>query len=71
MSHQARPFTGELPHQPTLPIMGEKLNQVFHSALENLMNVMNGYCLPEPVFTIKVGHGRRVGVYSQGVCRSR
>ena len=51
--------------------MGEKLNQVFHSALENLMNVMNGYCLPEPVFTIKVGHGRRVGVYSQGVCRSR
>uniref|UniRef100_A0A4W3JWV6 acetyl-CoA carboxylase n=1 Tax=Callorhinchus milii TaxID=7868 RepID=A0A4W3JWV6_CALMI len=39
---------------PTLPIAGEKLHQVFHSVLENLVNVMNGYCLPEPYFSIKV-----------------
>ncbi|XP_036132271.1 acetyl-CoA carboxylase 2 isoform X1 [Molossus molossus] len=52
--HPARPFTGELPPQQTLPIMGEKLNQVFHTVLENLTNIMNGYCLPEPFFSIKL-----------------
>lgn len=61
MSHQAEPFAGELPSQPTLPILGEKLHQVFHSVLENLTNIMNGYCLPEPIFSIKVGHVCRVG----------
>ncbi|XP_027422308.1 acetyl-CoA carboxylase 2 isoform X1 [Bos indicus x Bos taurus] len=50
----AEPFTGELPSQPTLPILGEKLHQVFHSVLENLTNIMNGYCLPEPIFSIKL-----------------
>nr|XP_010961867.1 acetyl-CoA carboxylase 2 isoform X1 [Camelus bactrianus] len=52
--HSAEPFTGELPAQQTLPILGEKLNQVFHNVLENLTNVMNGYCLPEPIFSIKL-----------------
>ncbi|XP_023617815.1 acetyl-CoA carboxylase 2 isoform X2 [Myotis lucifugus] len=52
--HPAKPFTGELPVQQTLPIMGEKLNQVFHTVLENLTNVMSGYCLPEPIFSIKL-----------------
>ncbi|CAK6440135.1 unnamed protein product [Pipistrellus nathusii] len=52
--HPAKPFTGELPAQQTLPLMGEKLNQVFHSVLENLTNVMSGYCLPEPIFSIKL-----------------
>ncbi|XP_054450078.1 acetyl-CoA carboxylase 2 isoform X1 [Pteronotus mesoamericanus] len=52
--HPAKPFIGELPPQPTLPMMGEKLNQVFHSVLENLINIMNGYCLPEPIFSIKL-----------------
>ncbi|KAG8521239.1 Acetyl-CoA carboxylase 2 [Galemys pyrenaicus] len=52
--HSAEPFTGELPPQQTLPILGEKLHQVFHSVLENLTNVMNGYCLPEPIFSIKL-----------------
>ncbi|XP_074177766.1 acetyl-CoA carboxylase 2 isoform X3 [Rhinolophus sinicus] len=52
--HPAEPFTGELPHQQTLPIMGEKLHQVFHNVLENLTNIMNGYCLPEPIFSIKL-----------------
>ncbi|XP_069817486.1 acetyl-CoA carboxylase 2 isoform X2 [Dendropsophus ebraccatus] len=52
--HQAELYTGTLPPQQTLPIIGEKLHQVFHSVLENLTNVMNGYCLPEPYFTTKV-----------------
>ncbi|XP_039717703.1 acetyl-CoA carboxylase 2 isoform X1 [Pteropus medius] len=50
----AEPFTGELPSQQTLPIIGEKLHQVFHSVLENLTNIMSGYCLPEPIFSIKL-----------------
>uniref|UniRef100_E9PSQ0 acetyl-CoA carboxylase n=1 Tax=Rattus norvegicus TaxID=10116 RepID=E9PSQ0_RAT len=52
--HAAQPFTGELPAQQTLPILGERLHQVFHSVLENLTNVMNGYCLPEPFFSMKL-----------------
>ncbi|KAE8634241.1 hypothetical protein XENTR_v10002237 [Xenopus tropicalis] len=51
---QAEPYTGSLLPQQTLPIIGEKLHQVFHSVLENLINVMNGYCLPEPYFTVKI-----------------
>ncbi|XP_032166010.1 acetyl-CoA carboxylase 2 isoform X1 [Mustela erminea] len=52
--HPAKPFTGKLPSQQTLPIMGEKLHQVFHNVLENLTNVMSGYCLPEPIFSTKL-----------------
>ncbi|XP_031193342.1 acetyl-CoA carboxylase 2 isoform X3 [Mastomys coucha] len=52
--HAAQPFTGKLPAQQTLPILGEKLHQVFHSVLENLTNVMSGYCLPEPFFSMKL-----------------
>ncbi|XP_033618279.1 acetyl-CoA carboxylase 2 isoform X1 [Fukomys damarensis] len=52
--HPAEPFTGVLPAQQTLPILGEKLHQVFHSVLDNLTNVMSGYCLPEPFFSIKL-----------------
>ncbi|EDL19919.1 acetyl-Coenzyme A carboxylase beta [Mus musculus] len=52
--HAAQPFTGELPAQQTLPILGEKLHQVFHGVLENLTNVMSGYCLPEPFFSMKL-----------------
>ncbi|XP_014444448.1 acetyl-CoA carboxylase 2 isoform X1 [Tupaia chinensis] len=52
--HPAKPFTGELPSQQTLPILGEKLHQVFHNVLENLTNVMSGYCLPEPFFSMKL-----------------
>ncbi|XP_029409876.1 acetyl-CoA carboxylase 2 isoform X2 [Nannospalax galili] len=51
---RAEPFIGKLPAQQTLPILGEKLHQVFHSVLENLTNVMSGYCLPEPFFSIKL-----------------
>ncbi|XP_075070318.1 acetyl-CoA carboxylase 2 isoform X2 [Mixophyes fleayi] len=52
--HQAELYTGDLLPQQTLPIIGEKLHQVYHSVLENLINVMNGYCLPEPYFIGKV-----------------
>lgn len=43
-----------LPPQQPLPIIGEKLHQVFHSVLENLVKVMDGYCLEEPYFSNKV-----------------
>uniref|UniRef100_A0A8C3I926 Acetyl-CoA carboxylase beta n=1 Tax=Chrysemys picta bellii TaxID=8478 RepID=A0A8C3I926_CHRPI len=52
--HPAQLYTGGLPTQQMLPIGGLKLHQVFHSVLENLINVMNGYCLPEPYFSAKV-----------------
>ncbi|XP_068095507.1 acetyl-CoA carboxylase 2 isoform X1 [Hyperolius riggenbachi] len=52
--HQAELYTRYLLPQQNLPILGEKLHQVFHNVLENLNNVMNGYCLPEPYFTAKV-----------------
>uniref|UniRef100_A0A8C3ETJ2 Acetyl-CoA carboxylase beta n=1 Tax=Corvus moneduloides TaxID=1196302 RepID=A0A8C3ETJ2_CORMO len=50
----AQPFTGGLPAQQTLPITGEKQHQVLRNVLDNLTNVMNGYCLPEPYFKTKV-----------------
>ncbi|KFQ91765.1 Acetyl-CoA carboxylase 2, partial [Nipponia nippon] len=50
----AQPFTGGLPAQQTLPITGEKQHQVLRNVLDNLTNVMNGYCLPEPYFSTKV-----------------
>ncbi|XP_047674506.1 acetyl-CoA carboxylase 2 isoform X2 [Tachysurus fulvidraco] len=43
--------TQPLPAQEPLPTVGEKLHQVFHSVLENLMKVMDGYCLSEPYFS--------------------
>lgn len=46
--------TATLPPQQPLPIIGEKLHQVFHSVLENLIKVMDGYCLEEPYFSNKV-----------------
>ncbi|KAM8960679.1 LOW QUALITY PROTEIN: acetyl-CoA carboxylase 2 [Pelodytes ibericus] len=52
--HQAELFFGDLLPQQTLPIIGEKLHQVFHNVLDNLINVMNGYCLPEPYFISKL-----------------
>uniref|UniRef100_A0A8D0GX21 acetyl-CoA carboxylase n=1 Tax=Sphenodon punctatus TaxID=8508 RepID=A0A8D0GX21_SPHPU len=52
--HPPQLYTGGLLPQQTLPILGEKLHQVFHNVLENLVNVMNGYCLPEPYFSAKM-----------------
>uniref|UniRef100_A0A670ZY45 acetyl-CoA carboxylase n=1 Tax=Pseudonaja textilis TaxID=8673 RepID=A0A670ZY45_PSETE len=52
--HLAQLYMGGLSPQPPLPILGGKLHQVFHNVLENLQNVMSGYCLPEPYFSAKI-----------------
>ncbi|XP_060699469.1 acetyl-CoA carboxylase 2 isoform X2 [Hemiscyllium ocellatum] len=52
--HTAHLHTGVFASQQSLAIVGKKLHQVFHSVLENLVNVTNGYCLPEPYFSSKV-----------------
>uniref|UniRef100_A0A4W5MN20 acetyl-CoA carboxylase n=1 Tax=Hucho hucho TaxID=62062 RepID=A0A4W5MN20_9TELE len=46
--------TASFPAQQPLPIVGEKLHQIFHMVLENLVKVMAGYCLTEPYFSNKV-----------------
>ncbi|CAJ0946014.1 unnamed protein product [Ranitomeya imitator] len=45
--------TGALPVIHSTALQGEKLHRVFHCVLDNLVNVMNGYCLPEPYFSNK------------------
>ncbi|XP_034547322.1 acetyl-CoA carboxylase isoform X2 [Notolabrus celidotus] len=52
--HPVELNTAILPPQQPLPIVGEKLHQVFHSVLENLFKVMDGYCLEEPYFSSKL-----------------
>ncbi|XP_031712065.1 acetyl-CoA carboxylase isoform X1 [Anarrhichthys ocellatus] len=52
--HRVELNTAILPPQQPLPIVGEKLHQVFHCVLENLMKVMAGYCLEEPFFSNKL-----------------
>ncbi|XP_057687384.1 acetyl-CoA carboxylase 2-like isoform X3 [Corythoichthys intestinalis] len=52
--HRVELNTATLPPQHPLPIVGEKLHQVFHSILENLVKVMDGYCLEEPYFSTKL-----------------
>ncbi|XP_074869913.1 acetyl-CoA carboxylase 1 [Carettochelys insculpta] len=51
---QADLHTGTLPQIHSTALRGEKLHRVFHYVLDNLVNVMNGYCLPEPYFSSKV-----------------
>ncbi|XP_073808154.1 acetyl-CoA carboxylase 2 isoform X2 [Danio rerio] len=52
--HQVKPNTEPLPAQEPLPMVGERLHQVFHNVLENLVKIMDGYCLPEPYFSQKL-----------------
>ncbi|XP_039627737.1 acetyl-CoA carboxylase isoform X2 [Polypterus senegalus] len=52
--HPARLDTETRLLQQPPPVLGEKLHQVFHSVLENLIKVMDGYCLPAPFFSSKV-----------------
>ncbi|XP_049326203.1 acetyl-CoA carboxylase 2 isoform X3 [Astyanax mexicanus] len=52
--HPVELNTLPLPAQEPLPMVGEKLHQVFHSVLENLEKVMDGYCLPEPYYGCRV-----------------
>lgn len=56
--------TAILPPQQPLPMVGEKLHQVFHSVLENLVKVMDGYCLEEPYFSSKVHHSPSAATHS-------
>ncbi|XP_072278492.1 acetyl-CoA carboxylase 1 isoform X1 [Pyxicephalus adspersus] len=51
---QAELHTGTLPQIHSTVLQGEKLHRVFHYVLDNLVNVMNGYCLPEPYFSTKL-----------------
>ncbi|XP_069082673.1 acetyl-CoA carboxylase 1 isoform X3 [Pleurodeles waltl] len=51
---QAKLHTGILPQIQSTALRGEKLHRVFHYVLDNLVNVMNGYCLPEPYFSNKL-----------------
>ncbi|KAM6049507.1 acetyl-CoA carboxylase 1 isoform 4-T5 [Chlamydotis macqueenii] len=51
---QAELHTGTLPQIQSTALRGEKLHRIFHYVLDNLVNVMNGYCLPEPYFSNKV-----------------
>ncbi|XP_039612650.1 acetyl-CoA carboxylase 1 isoform X1 [Polypterus senegalus] len=51
---QAELFTGYLPQIQSMALRGEKLHRIFHSVLDHLVNVMNGFCLPEPFFSSKV-----------------
>ncbi|XP_028313974.1 acetyl-CoA carboxylase isoform X2 [Gouania willdenowi] len=52
--HKVELNTATLPPQQPLPMVGEKLHQVFHSVLENLFKVMDGFCLEEPYFSSKL-----------------
>uniref|UniRef100_A0A671LRB0 acetyl-CoA carboxylase n=1 Tax=Sinocyclocheilus anshuiensis TaxID=1608454 RepID=A0A671LRB0_9TELE len=52
--HPVKPNTEPLPSQEPLPVVGERLHQVFHSVLENLVKIMDGYCLLEPYFSQKL-----------------
>ncbi|XP_048093827.1 acetyl-CoA carboxylase 1 isoform X3 [Alosa alosa] len=51
---QAELYTGALPIIQAVALRGEKLHRVFHSTLDHLMHVMNGFCLPEPFFGVKL-----------------
>ncbi|XP_063807912.1 acetyl-CoA carboxylase 1 [Pseudophryne corroboree] len=51
---QADLHTGCLPLIHSTALHGEKLHRVFHYVLDNLVNVMNGYCFPEPYFSSKL-----------------
>ncbi|KAM9441066.1 acetyl-CoA carboxylase 1 isoform 2-T2 [Clarias gariepinus] len=48
---QAELHTGVLPIVQAVALRGEKLHRVFHSTLDHLVHIMNGYCLPEPFFS--------------------
>ncbi|XP_019903758.3 acetyl-CoA carboxylase 1 isoform X1 [Esox lucius] len=51
---QAELHHGALPIIQAVALRGEKLHRVFHSTLDHLVHIMNGYCLPEPFFSIKL-----------------
>ncbi|XP_076867107.1 LOW QUALITY PROTEIN: acetyl-CoA carboxylase 1 [Brachyhypopomus gauderio] len=51
---QAELHLGALPRIQAVALRGEKLHRVFHSTLDHLVHIMNGFCLPEPFFSTKL-----------------
>ncbi|KAJ3588849.1 hypothetical protein NHX12_009703, partial [Muraenolepis orangiensis] len=51
---RAELHTGVLPVVQAVALRGEKLHRVFHSTLDHLVNIMNGFCLPEPFFSARL-----------------
>ncbi|KAG5843414.1 hypothetical protein ANANG_G00150700 [Anguilla anguilla] len=51
---QAELHTGALPRIQSVALRGEKLHRVFHSTLDHLLHIMNGFCLPEPFFSTRL-----------------
>uniref|UniRef100_A0A8C7N800 acetyl-CoA carboxylase n=1 Tax=Oncorhynchus kisutch TaxID=8019 RepID=A0A8C7N800_ONCKI len=51
---QAELYHGALPVIQAVALRGEKLHRVFHSTLDHLVHVMNGFCLPELFFSGKL-----------------
>lgn len=68
---QAELHTGTLPQIQSTALRGEKLHRIFHYVLDNLVNVMNGYCLPEPFFSSKVLGASSSRSKTQSSCSSR
>lgn len=67
---QAELNTGPLPAIQAVALRGEKLHRVFHTTLDHLAHIMNGYCLPEPFFSIKVSsHTWNNGSISTSHCQ--
>uniref|UniRef100_A0A8L0DT70 acetyl-CoA carboxylase n=1 Tax=Oncorhynchus mykiss TaxID=8022 RepID=A0A8L0DT70_ONCMY len=50
----SRLYHGALPVIQAVALRGEKLHRVFHSTLDHLVHVMNGFCLPELFFSGKL-----------------
>ncbi|GCB68953.1 hypothetical protein scyTo_0000973 [Scyliorhinus torazame] len=50
---QAELFTGPLARIQSSALQGEKPHRIFHYVLDNLENIMNGFCLPEFYFEFK------------------
>ncbi|XP_062407728.1 acetyl-CoA carboxylase-like [Sardina pilchardus] len=51
---RAELFTGGLPQIQSAALQGEKLHRVFHHTLDHLSHIMNGFCLPEPFFSMRL-----------------
>ncbi|XP_063060931.1 acetyl-CoA carboxylase-like isoform X2 [Engraulis encrasicolus] len=51
---RAELVTGNLPQIQSATLLGEKLHRRFHHTLDHLSNIMNGYCPPEPFFSIRL-----------------
>lgn len=59
---KAELYTGALPIIQAVALRGEKLHRVFHSTLDHLVHIMNGYCLPEPFFSAKVKKKKKMSM---------